>query len=275
MKPVEIYQGNSPLVLGLPHTGTNVPMEIFERLTPLGKTLSDTDWHIEKLYNGLVPQATTVRAMFHRYVIDANRDPSGASLYPGQNTTGLVPLTDFDGEPLWIEEPTSVEIEARRKSFHAAYHAALEAELERVRAAHGYAILYDCHSIRSNIPFLFEGTLPDFNIGTNNGATCAPEIEQAVILLCEKTDGYSSVLNGRFKGGWTTRHYGRPEDGYHAIQMELAQSTHLKSEALPFAYDAAKAERLRVHLKAILESISNIKLFSRELPIENSMGGTS
>ena len=274
MMPVEIYQGDSPLVLGLPHTGTYVPKEIFERLTPLGKTLSDTDWHIEKLYDGLVPQATTVRAMFHRYVIDANRDPSGASLYPGQNTTGLVPLTDFDGEPLWINEPSDLEIEERRKSFHAPYHSALVAEMERVRAAHGYVILYDCHSIRSNIPFLFEGTLPDFNIGTNNGATCAPEIEQVAVQLCKKADGYSSVLNGRFKGGWTTRHYGRTEDGFHAIQMELAQSTHLKTETLPFEYDEEKAEYLRLHLKTILEAISNSNLPNRTLPTENSMGGT-
>jgi N-formylglutamate deformylase len=274
MMPVEIYQGDSPLVLGLPHTGTYVPKEIFERLTPLGKTLSDTDWHIEKLYDGLVPQATTVRAMFHRYVIDANRDPSGASLYPGQNTTGLVPLTDFDGEPLWINEPSDLEIEERRKNFHAPYHSALVAEMERVRAAHGYVILYDCHSIRSNIPFLFEGTLPDFNIGTNNGATCAPEIEQVAVQLCKKADGYSSVLNGRFKGGWTTRHYGRTEDGFHAIQMELAQSTHLKTETLPFEYDEEKAEYLRLHLKTILEAISNSNLPNRTLPTENSMGGT-
>lgn len=248
------------MVLGLPHTGTYISEKILERLTPLGKTLSDTDWHIERLYNDLVPQATTVRATFHRYVIDANRDPSGASLYPGRNTTDLVPLTDFDGKPLWIREPTDAEIKNRLENFHAPYHAALESELERIRSIHGYAVLYDCHSIRSNIPFLFEGTLPDFNIGTNNGATCAPEIEQAVVRICKAADGYSSILNGRFKGGWTTRHYGRPREGFHAIQMELAQSTHLKTEALPFEYDPEKAERLRRHLKAILEAISNIDL---------------
>ncbi|MGB7336750.1 MAG: N-formylglutamate deformylase [Salaquimonas sp.] len=275
MKPVEIYQGDSPLVLGLPHTGTFVPDEIFERLTPLGKKLSDTDWHIEKLYDGLVPNATTVRATFHRYVIDANRDPSGVSLYPGQNTTGLVPMTDFDGKRLWISETGEDEIEDRRKSFHAPYHEALEAELERIRAIHGYAILYDCHSIRSNIPFLFEGTLPDFNIGTNNGETCDREVEHAVVEICETASGYSSILNGRFKGGWTTRHYGRPKDGFHAIQMELAQSTHLKTETLPFEYDDEKAERLRLHLKTILEAISDIKPIKSALPTENSLGGTT
>ena len=267
MNPVEIQHGASPLVLGLPHTGTFVPEAILDTLTPLGKSLTDTDWHIERLYDGLLPQVTTVRATFHRYVIDANRDPSGASLYPGQNTTKLVPLTDFDGESIWLSEPTSAQVEDRRLKFHAPYHDALEAEMVRVRAIHGYAILYDCHSIRSNIPFLFEGTLPDFNIGTNNGATCDHKIEQSVVQTCAAAKEYSSILNGRFKCGWTTRQYGRPDEGFHAIQMELAQSTYLKTETLPFTYDAAKADLLRQHLKTLLEAVSNIKPSDRSIPM--------
>lgn len=256
--PVEVTRGDSPVILGLPHTGTHVPDAIMARLTPLGRTLSDTDWHIHKLYDGLLPGATTVRATFHRYVIDANRPPSGESLYPGQNTTGLVPLTDFDGRPLWETEPAPEEIASRRRDYHDAYHAALSAELERVRAIHGIAVLYDCHSIRSRIPFLFDGTLPDFNIGTDGTRTCAPEIETAVADICRDAEGYTSTLNGRFKGGWTTRHYGRPREGLHAIQMELAQSTHLASETLPFDYDPARAERLRPHLGAILHRLEAI-----------------
>lgn len=258
MTPVEITVGDGPVVLGMPHTGTWLPEEIRSRLNVNGQLLADTDWHIDKLYAGLLPKATIVRATFHRYVIDVNRDPSGASLYPGQNTTGLVPMTDFDGKPLWLEEPDAAEIEARRLAWHAPYHAALRAELERVRAIHGVVILYDCHSIRSNIPYLFEGTLPDFNIGTNNGETCAPAIEAAVSGICAGADGYSSVLNGRFKGGWTTRHYGRPAENMHAIQMELAQSTHLASETLPFDYDVEKAGRLRIHLKTTLNSVAEL-----------------
>ena len=256
MNPVEVFQGDGPMVLGLPHTGTQVPGDVFDRLTPLGQTLSDTDWHIHRLYDGLLPGTTTVRATFHRYVIDANRPPDGESLYPGQNTTGLVPTTDFDGRPLWVSEPTAEDIAARRRDYHEPYHAALSAEIDRVRDRHGVAILYDCHSIRSRIPFLFEGTLPDFNIGTNGGQSCAPELEASVARICAGAEGYSSVVNGRFKGGWTTRHYGRPTDGIHALQMELAQSTHLATEALPFDYDVAKADRLRVHLRAILAALA-------------------
>ena len=258
MHPVEVNRGDSPIVLGFPHTGTHVPPEIFERLNARGQTLSDTDWHIHTLYDGLLPDVTTVRATFHRYVVDANRDPSGASLYPGQNTTGLVPVTDFDGAPIWIDAPDATEIEARRQSFHAAYHAALEAEMQRVRERHGIAILYDCHSIRSVIPHLFQGTLPDFNIGTNHGVTCDAKVEDAVVGVCAAANGYSSVLNGRFTGGWTTRHYGRPSEGWHAIQMELAQSTHLDNENEGWGYDAAKAARLRPSLKTILETLADL-----------------
>ena len=258
MTPFEVVEGDGPVVLGLPHTGTWLPEDARARLNEVGLALADTDWHVHELYADLLPGATSVRATFHRYLIDANRGPDDASLYPGQNTTGLCPLTDFDGRPIWREgaEPDAAEIAARKAAWHAPYHAALAAELERVRARHGVAILYDCHSIRSEIPFLFEGLLPDFNIGTNNGASCDPRIEAAVTGICAGAGGYTSILNGRFKGGWTTRHYGRPAEGLHAIQMELAQSTHLAAEAAPFAYDAARADRLRMHLKTILETLA-------------------
>lgn len=259
MSLIEITRGDSPLVLGLPHTGTDLPDDCHLRLNETGRAMADTDWHIHTLYDGLVDGATLVRTTIHRYAIDVNRDPSGESLYPGQNTTGLCPLTDFDGGPIYLEgqEPDAAEVERRRQAFHAPYHAALEAELARIKAIHGFALLYDCHSIRSQIPFLFDGTLPDFNIGTNSGTTCDPQIEAAVLEICQSADGYRSVLNGRFKGGWTTRHYGRPADGLHAIQMELAQSTYLSSEAPPWSYDTSSSGRTRAHLKTILETLSD------------------
>lgn len=262
MRVFDIKEGSSPIILGLPHTGTDVPADIWQHLNENGKLLADTDWHIHELYADLIPEATTVRATFHRYVIDANRDPAGVSLYPGQNTTGLVPETDFDGKPIWNEgqEPTQDDIAYRLETFHAPYHAALAAEIERVKSIHGIAILYDCHSIRSHIPFLFEGKLPDFNIGTDMGATCDPTIEKIAVEATAAAEGYDSILNGRFKGGWTTRHYGKPQSSVHAIQMELAQSTHLQSETPPFAYDAGKADRLRSHLKTILTRMEKFAL---------------
>jgi len=255
--PVEVVQGDGPVILGLPHVGTWLPDGIRARLNDRGRLLADTDWHVERLYDGLLPGATTVRARFHRYVIDANRGPGDESLYPGQNTTGLVPLTDFDGEPIWADPPGAAEVADRLARFHAPYHAALVAEIERVRARHGVAILYDCHSIRSVIPFLFEGVLPDLNIGTAGGTSCAPAIEAAAVEAA-RASGRPWVLNGRFRGGWTTRHYGRPAERVHAIQMELAQSTHLATEAPPFAYDPGKAASLRPVLAALLARLAGI-----------------
>lgn len=257
MEPFSVARGDSCLILTFPHSSTWLPAEVHEALNERGRTLTDTDWHLDRLYDGLMPEATVVKAGFHRYAIDANRDPSGASLYPGQNTTGLCPLTDFDGQPLYQpgREPDAAEIERRRLAFHAPYHAAIAAEIERVKARHGFAVLYDCHSIRSHIPFLFEGTLPDFNLGTDNTRTCAPELERAAEAVCAAAPGFTHVLNGRFRGGWTVRHYGRPADGCQAFQMELAQSKYLESEALPFAYSPAKAERIRPHLQSVLSTL--------------------
>jgi N-formylglutamate deformylase len=256
LSPFEIRPGSSPVILGLPHTGTDVPPEVFEALNDEGRSLRDTDWHIHRLYDGLLPDVTTVRATFHRYVVDANRDPSGESLYPGQNTTGVVPTTDFDGNPIWCDEPDEAEIARRIDTFHRPYHEALAAEIDRVRSVHGVAILYDCHSIRSQIPFLFAGRLPDFNIGTDGGKTCDRRVEASVVeAVAAAAPAYTSVLNGRFRGGWTTRRYGRPQEGVHAIQMELAQATHLATEMLPFDYDEDRAEPLRVILSTILKRL--------------------
>lgn len=256
MTVVDVIQGDSPLVLGMPHTGTWLPMIVQAQLNERGHALADTYWHIDQLYDGLLPGATIVRARFHRYVIDANRDPAGHSLYPGQNTTGLVPLTDFNGQEIWDDVPSDADLADRRALYHAPYHAKLRAEMERVRDQHGFAILYDCHSIRGEIPFLFDGPLPDLNIGTNLSTTCDPSIEALVERRAVAARGLSSVTNGRFKGGWTTRHYGRPDQGWHAIQMEIAQRAYLTKEAPPWTYDAAKADRLRDTLGAMLTELS-------------------
>ncbi|WP_375570632.1 N-formylglutamate deformylase [Ahrensia marina] len=257
---LEVTPGSSPLVLGLPHTGTDLPEDCAARLNQRGLEIADTDWHIHDLYAGLIENVSCVRTTVHRYVIDVNRDPSGQSLYPGQNTTSLCPTTDFDGNTIYYDgqEPDAAEVARRQALYHAPYHTALEAELARVRDLHGFAILYDCHSIRSHIPFLFDGTLPDFNIGTNLGTTCDSTIEKAVGDICADAQGFSATINGRFKGGWTTRHYGRPLDGWHAIQMELAQSTYMLEQP-PWTYEPALAESLRGHLKTILQTLHNWK----------------
>lgn len=255
---IEVVQGGGPIVLGLPHTGTYVPPEIWDTLNDRGRALADTDWHIDRLYNGLGHDVTTVRTPIHRYVIDVNRGPDDASLYPGQNTTGLCPLTDFDGHAIYRDgkEPDANEIAWRKDRYHTPYHDALSTELARVKTKHGAAILYDCHSIRSVIPYLFDNTLPDFNIGTNSSTSCAQSIERSVDMRCRAAQTYTSILNGRFKGGWTTRHYGQPAENIHAIQMELAQSTYM-DEQPPWQWRSDKAERLRPILYKILNDLTD------------------
>jgi formiminoglutamase len=257
--PVEVFPGDGPVILGQPHGGTGLPNDVRAALNDTGRALSDTDWHIGRLYDGLLPGATVVRATFHRYVVDANRPPDGASLYPGRNTTGLVPLTDFDGTPIWSTPPDAAGIARRRDAFHAPYHAALAAEVARIRAIHGIAVVYDCHSIRSRIPYLFDGVLPDLNIGTDGGTTCAPAL-QAIAAEVALSSPFSAVINGRFKGGWTTRHYGRPGAGVHAIQMEIAQSAYLAAEGPPWTWDPARAGRLRPWLGDILSALADTAL---------------
>ncbi|MGQ2909717.1 MAG: N-formylglutamate deformylase [Aliihoeflea sp.] len=256
MKPVSVIQGTSPVILGMPHVGTYVPDAVAVKLNAEGRRLRDTDWHIDRLYDGLLPGASVVKANFHRYVIDANRDPSGVSLYPGQNTTGLVPQTDFDNRPLWATAPDAMESERRLAEWHAPYHAALAAEVARVKAVHGIALVYDCHSIRSHCPFLFEGELPVLNIGTNDGLTCDAKFSRIATEIAGSS-GFSWVANGRFKGGWTTRHYGQPETCVHAIQMEIAQSAYLAAEEEPWTFDAAKAAPLRKTLATSLAALED------------------
>ncbi|MDQ1192608.1 N-formylglutamate deformylase [Brevundimonas vesicularis] len=255
-----IHEGSAPLVIGLPHTGTDIPAAIEARMTSSWLARKDADWWVDRLYDFAIDMgATLVRTGVSRSVIDVNRDPSGVSLYPGMTTTGLCPTETFDGEPLYQagQEPDTAEIAERRATWFDPYHAALQAQLERLRHQ-GSVVLYDAHSIRSVVPRLFEGELPQFNIGDNDGATCAGELTQAVEKACA-ISGDSVVVNGRFKGGWTTRHYGRPETGIHAIQMELADRGYIldptgpvSSDNRPSPYQPDRAEPMRGHLRRVL-----------------------
>jgi formiminoglutamase len=258
MKPA-VETGASPLLLAQPHGGTEIPESILTRLNQHGHARADTDWHIGRLYAGLAADVTTVSTSIHRYVIDANRDPADESLYPGQNTTSLCPTTTFDGNEIYRpgQAPTADEIIERQQLYHQPYHDALREQLDRIHQLHGYVILYDCHSIRSLVPYLFDGKLPDFNIGTNSGASCDPMIESTVQATCAAVEDYSAVSNGRFKGGWTTRHYGEPGRGFHTIQMELAQCNYMLEQE-PWSYADDKAGKLRVILAEILKNLLTI-----------------
>jgi N-formylglutamate deformylase len=256
-----LQQGSAPLLLCMPHTGTTIPREIETQLVSPWLARKDTDWWIDRLYAFAADlDASIVRTAISRTVIDCNRNPSGASLYPGQATTELCPTTTFDGELLYRTggAPAQQEIDARRGAYFDPYHQAIGSEIARLRTLHPRIVVYDCHSIRSAIPRLFTGTLPNFNIGTFAGASCAPELTARIERLCDGGP-FSRVTNGRFKGGYTTRHYGQPQVGVHALQMELACRGYLREPQgevdvsnWPCPWDEAVAAPMRALLQRVL-----------------------
>jgi N-formylglutamate deformylase len=258
---LSITRNDAPLLLSLPHAGTGIPAALEARLVSPWLARQDADWWTDRLYEfAPLLGATVVGTRLSRTVIDVNRDPSGVSLYPGQTTTELCPTTTFDGEPLYKpgEAPDAAEISRRSARYYAPYHAALAAEILRLRERHPHVVVYDCHSIRSRIPRLFEGELPVFNIGTNSGRSCDERLTRAVEAACAATS-FSRITNGRWKGGYITRNYGQPEAGVHAIQMELSFRGYVNEPAgkidpgtWPPEYDAARAAPMRAALESVM-----------------------
>jgi len=258
-----VRRGAAPLVLSIPHSGLEIPQQIEQTLRSGWLARCDTDWYVERLYDFATDlDATIVRTGLSRTVIDVNRDPSGRSLYPGQATTELCPTMSFDGDPLYQPgtQPSPEQIAARTGAYFRPYHDALAAELTRLTSLYGQVVLYDCHSIRSRIPRLFAGDLPHLNLGTNSGASCAAKLREQIVRVCAES-AFTHVVDGRFKGGYITRHYGRPTEGVHALQMELACRAYLHERPgavhphdWPPPYDAEHAQPLRGVLRRILEA---------------------
>ncbi|ROP80617.1 formiminoglutamase [Stenotrophomonas rhizophila] len=259
---LQIHRGDVPLIVSFPHTGTELPDALAAQFVSPWLARRDADWWVHELY-GFAQQmgATTVRTAVSRSVIDVNRDPSGTSLYPGQNTTGLCPLTTFDNQPLYCDGhgPDEAEIARRRDTWFAPYHDALAAEIARLRALHGTVVVYDAHSIRSHIPHLFDGQLPQFNLGTNGDTTCDNALTDVVDNLCAMS-GMSHVRNGRFKGGYITRHYSDIPGGVHTLQMELAcrgyvhEPEAVDEHSWPTPLDPDHAAPLRATLQQVLDA---------------------
>ena len=259
---LQIHRGDVPLIVSFPHTGTELPDALASQFLSPWLARRDADWWVHELYAFAQQMgATTVRTAVSRSVIDVNRDPSGTSLYPGQNTTGLCPLTTFDNQPLYRDGhgPDEAEIARRRDTWFAPYHDALAAEIARLRALHGTVEVYDAHSIRSHIPHLFDGQLPQFNLGTNGDTSCDNALTDVVDNLCAMS-GMSHVRNGRFKGGYITRHYSDIPGGVHTLQMELACRGYMhEPEAVdehswPTPLDPDHAAPLRATLQQVLDA---------------------
>ena len=249
----ELHRGTAPLLVSLPHDGTALPDEIAARLTAQARAVPDTDWHVARLY-GFARElgASMLVPRFSRYVIDLNRSEDDVSLYPGQNTTGLCPIVRFSGDPVYLagQEPSEDEVRARVERYWRPYHDALRAELDRIRTAHGRVVLWEGHSIRGELPFLFDGRLPDLNLGTAAGASCSQALQARLEALLAAQDDYDFVVNGRFKGGHITRHYGDPANGVEAVQLEISQRVYMDENTQ--AYEESRARGAQAVIRQLL-----------------------
>jgi N-formylglutamate deformylase len=250
--------GIAPMLLSMPHAGTDIPDEVAGSLAPCARSLADTDWHLPQLYEfAQALGVSTISARWSRYVIDLNRPPEDTNLYPGMDTTGLCPVDTFDKTPVYADGskgPDDAEIAQRRDAIWHPYHAALQEELKRLKAEHGTIALWDAHSIRSVLPRFFDGKLTDFNLGSADGASCDKGLADDVLAIASAVPAHTAVLNGRFKGGYITRQYGNPANGVHAIQLELTQSSYME-EVYPFAYDPSKAGAIQPAIRQMLETV--------------------
>ena len=265
-----LMRRDGPVIVNVPHAGIVVPDACAARLTAEARRCPDTDWHVEKLYAAVAPEhgATLMWAGFSRIVVDLNRDPSGIALYPDASNTGICPTSTFHDEPVYRNgmSPDATEIAQRVRQYWRPYHAQLAAEIERIKARHGYCVLLDGHSIVSEAPRFFSGRLPDLNLGTADGASCDPTLADAAFAVLAGARGFTAVHNGRFKGGYITRHYGRPAEGVHALQLEMAQSCYMEEivESRHAEYDSERA----TPLKKVLESLIQTLLAWRPVPGE-------
>ena len=250
-----LHRGTAPLLLSLPHDGSEIPPNLAARMTDAARGAPDTDWHVSRLYDfARALGASVLVPRFSRYVVDLNRPPDDTSLYPGQNTTGLCPTVRFCNQSVYLEgqAPTPEEVASRLDTYWRPYHQALGGELARIRAAHGRAVLWEGHSIRGEVPFLFDGRLPDLNLGTAGGTSCSPALQRRLEAVLGAQDEFDWVVNGRFKGGYITRHYGAPADGVDAVQLEIAQDAYMDEATR--TWDDARAARLQPTLAALLRA---------------------
>ena len=250
----DIHEGSLPLVVSVPHDGRDVPEDILERMTPRGRELPDTDWHVAQLYDFAQDLgATVIAARYSRYVVDLNRADSDAALYAGQVSTGLCPERTFDGAPIYESgfRMTADERRARVNQYWRPYHQRIRESLDTLVAEHGFALLWDAHSIASTVPRLFDGTLPALNVGTNSGKSCPAAVERAVVDAARQSP-FSLAVNERFRGGHITRHFGEPAKRCYAIQLEIAQRCYMDEQTV--RYDSARADRLRETLTAMLRA---------------------
>lgn len=252
-----LHPGTAPLLVSLPHTGTVIPDDLQPRYVPRALSIEDTDWHLAQVYEFVREMGASLIVPHNsRYVIDLNRPPENTPMYPGVNNTELCPTRFFTGDPLYQDgqAPATAEIERRVATYWQPYHQAIERELARLQALHGHALLFDGHSIKSRLPWLFEGLLPDLNLGTASGTSCAPGLREALTQVLQSQDTFTHAVDGRFKGGHITRTFGRPALGRHAVQLEMCWRTYMPEEP-PYGIDTTRIERLEPVLRSLVRTM--------------------
>jgi N-formylglutamate deformylase len=252
-----LHRGRTPLLISIPHAGTQIPPQQRARYTERALQVEDTDWHLDRLYAFAQNLGASTIVPYHsRYVIDLNRPSENTPMYSGQNNTELCPTRHFTGEPIYRpgQEPDEPEIRRRVFAYWQPYHDALRDELARLHSAHGHAVLFDAHSIKSELPWLFDGTLPHMNLGTVGGTSCAPALRDALAGLFAAQTRYTYVVDGRFKGGHITRHFGRPEDGIHAVQLEMCWRAYM-DEVPPWRWDEPRAAEVKPLLQQLVQTM--------------------
>ena len=256
--PLDIWiEGDTPLLIDVPHAGTYMPADVRAGMSADAQNVPDADWHVPLLYAFALERGASLMSATHaRYVVDLNRDPHGAALYAGADNTELVPSSTFDRVPIYAggRVPTVAAIAELRARYWEPYHARLSARIDAIRARHGHAIVLDAHSIRSQVPRFFDGRLPDLNLGTADGRSCDPRLQKVAFDVLSAAPGFSAVCNGRFKGGYVTRHYGRPQDGIHALQLEIAQACYM-DEGPPWPWNPVRAQPLLNVLRRFVDAL--------------------
>lgn len=260
MHPIyTLHPGHTPLLISMPHVGTQLPADQTHRYTARALEVEDTDWFLDRLYSfaGSLG-ATLLVPRYSRYLVDLNRAPDNAPMYPGQNNTELCPTRHFTGDTIYQpgQAPDDAEIQRRVTTYWQPYHHALQAQVQQIRAQHGHVVLFDAHSIKSTLPWLFDGTLPHMNLGTAGGSSCAPSLQADVAAVFDAQADYSHVFNGRFKGGYITRQYGDPNNGVHTVQLEMAWSAYM-DEAPPYRWHAQRAAAVSPLLKNLVQALLN------------------
>ena len=250
--PVNVLSGESPLIITLPHAATDVPKSVLQRLNEAGRALTDTDWHIDRLFYDLVHDATIIRANFHRYMCNANGNPSLIGDAAEMGSDAVVPTYNLDGEIIWDVPPDRIERGRWRSAFHAPYHAAIAAQIAHTRAVHGYALLLDCHAVQRRMLTADCQDPPDIGICTDKGASCDPGLTEQLSRICMASPVHTTMVHAGSKGGWTLRKYGRPKLNVHALQIEISVATYLPDVREPWLYDAHRAAPLRGVLKDML-----------------------